>query len=198
MAAGSNQPQRVTIVLAGLPAAGKTTFATYLARCHEVDRLDVGECLQQWVPDVADRPSIGPTFVERFGIDHIAVALLSVVEARPGDVALDAVRLPATCASLRRADLGKVCVVFIDAPNSSRQARLFTRYAGTNTTRSIRLQSRYDREAATVRSLANVVVGNAGTVEELWLQARDLVTTLRGSTMPAEFPTRGRDREDTK
>jgi dephospho-CoA kinase len=173
------------LVVSGLPAAGKTTFACQLEHLG-IERIDVGQVLASWLSHDLPRAEIGPAFVRKFGREKISVALLKSIEERRHAVTLDAVRLAVTCQALQDFAGRDVRTVFIDAPEDLRRARLARRYenAGQSAERLMELQSMYDADILKVRALANAIVDNSRGVDDLKVAADSVWRGFVARTTP--------------
>lgn len=160
------------IALTGLPGSGKTTLARRLAPELGLRVLDVAEILRAVLPESGrdlHRAEIGPVFIRRHGEAGVFDAVRDAL-APEREVMLDGLRLVRTCRQLVDA-YPDAQIWLVEPSNDVRLQRLRDRL-GRNADAALEFYSAFDGELRGLRSLADVVLPNDGTPEELLAAGR--------------------------
>lgn len=164
-----------TVLIAGLPASGKTTVASWFAQQRNAVVVDVGDALRDYLlrdgVRCDTRASIGPTFLTRFPRSRI----FEVLRERSGEhvcTVFDGVRLAETCVQFR-ASCASVAIWSVTASPELRKRRRVSSlsqkgWLARQIDEEWNRYCSYDAEAARILVMADVVVENNGSLDELY------------------------------
>ncbi len=178
-------PAATTVVLTGLPGAGKTEAARVISRRLSLPIIDVAEVLRRALERRGCSPrrrgEIGTSFVAAFGREAVLTEVereLALTEA----AVIDAIRLPETLAGLR--SRYRAPTILVTAPPEVRLARLIARLARTgqqqdDLTAELAAYSSFDEDVKSTALLADACITNGGTLVELEEEVRQTLDLLR-------------------
>ncbi len=167
--------------ISGLPASGKTTVAKHLSRLTSAPVVDVGDVLREALAGEGvlceHRSEIGPKFIKQFGRDSIHFPIIAKVRQKE-DVIVDGVRLPNTLSECKKAI--KCRTLYVHADDKERKERKLSALTrnGLPVSEAILKWNEYslfDDEARGARYVADEVIENTQSLDELFQRIRALL-----------------------
>lgn len=150
------------LMLTGLPAAGKTTFARLIAAPIAAEIINLGDLVWRTVQNAELAPSsrreAGDLFVAKFTAEELGALALQVT-GRSNLVILDGIRLKGTYDEIVRSG-APIQLVGITAPWRERQRRLLARGEAAESTSS------FDEQVSELLERAHIMIDNSSEVRD--------------------------------
>lgn len=177
------------VVMTGLPASGKSTVANVFRDKWRANIIDVGEALQQHLDEsgigYTTKASVGPMFLKHFDASDIFSILAKSI--KPDVVTVfDAVRLAITCKQFKQWNAATCicCMQATDLQRSLRRAKelRIKGWSEVEIQQEWQRYSKYDGEYEDIKGLADHIIHNDGSLEELYEQVQTIAIQFSWSS----------------
>src|SRR5437870_138122 len=175
--------ERLVVGVAGRIGAGKTSVARYLSSSYKFRYIRYSRVLAEWL---AKDPDSKPNLQE-IGWEVMAGGMQTELNRRliaqimsNADVAVDGLRHPIDCESLRNSFLSSFHLLYIDSPLEDRRERLRARGRYTSLDSFKAADSHpVEQQIELLRASAPLVIQNKSSLQDLYVAVDDAIREFR-------------------